>query len=146
LSVVMLDVDHFKAFNDAYGHDAGDAVLRRFGTFLKSMVRAEDLACRYGGEEFVIILPEADATIAVARAERIREEAKGLVVDYRDQQLSSISVSLGVAQIGETMMNGVDLLGAADAALYKAKEHGRDQVATANGVGTSELALQDERQ
>jgi diguanylate cyclase (GGDEF)-like protein/PAS domain S-box-containing protein len=128
LGVIMLDIDHFKVFNDTFGHEAGDAVLREFGRFLGSNLRGEDIACRYGGEEFVLILPEADLEITTQRAEKLREGVKYLTVTDHDQSLGAISLSLGVAIYPEHGANGDALLRAADTALYRAKHNQRDRV------------------
>jgi diguanylate cyclase (GGDEF)-like protein/PAS domain S-box-containing protein len=128
LSVIMLDLDHFKRFNDTYGHDAGDIVLRETAQLLVKSVRAEDIVCRYGGEEFVIILPMADFKIAYARAERIRAKVHELNLLYRGEAVGRITVSSGVAALPEHGMLPKQLLEAADAALYRAKAEGRDRV------------------
>lgn len=128
LSVIMLDLDHFKRFNDTYGHDAGDAVLRATAELLLKSVRAEDIVCRYGGEEFIVILPLADFKIACARAERIRATVHQLQLLYRGQALGSITVSAGVAGLPQHGVLPEELLQAADAALYRAKAEGRDRV------------------
>jgi diguanylate cyclase (GGDEF)-like protein/PAS domain S-box-containing protein len=128
LGVIMLDIDHFKVFNDTFGHEAGDAVLREFGRFLGASLRGEDIACRYGGEEFVLILPEANLEIATQRAEKLRDGVKYLTVTDHGQSLGAISLSLGVAIYPEHGANGDDLLRAADTALYRAKHEQRDRV------------------
>jgi diguanylate cyclase (GGDEF)-like protein/PAS domain S-box-containing protein len=133
LSVILLDLDHFKRFNDTYGHDAGDTVLRETAALFLKSVRAEDIVCRYGGEEFVIILPMADFKVACARAERIREKVRELHLLYRGQPLGSITVSAGVAGLPEHGIVPKELLAAADAALYRAKAEGRDRVIGAEG-------------
>ncbi|MGP1385673.1 MAG: diguanylate cyclase [Thainema sp.] len=127
LSVLLLDVDHFKQFNDTYGHDAGDAVLRHLSQFLQAQVRGSDIACRYGGEEMVLILPEVSLDIAHQRAEQIRQGVKHLAIEYQ-QQLGSITVSVGIACFPDHGSTSELLLQSADLALYQAKAAGRDRV------------------
>jgi diguanylate cyclase (GGDEF)-like protein/PAS domain S-box-containing protein len=131
LGLLMLDLDYFKKFNDTYGHDAGDTVLRETGTFLAKSIRAEDVVCRFGGEEFVIILPTADLSAACARAERIRSKLREMTVLHQGQSLGMITVSVGVAALPEHGTSPKELLEAADAALYRAKRDGRDRVVAA---------------
>lgn len=132
LSVIMVDLDHFKRFNDTYGHDAGDTVLRETAALLLKSVRAEDIVCRYGGEEFTIILPMAAFRIAYARAERIREKVHELNLVCRGQKVGEITLSAGVAALPEHGVVPAQLLQAA-AALYRAKREGRDCVVAAQG-------------
>jgi diguanylate cyclase (GGDEF)-like protein len=133
LGIIMFDLDHFKKFNDTFGHAAGDIVLRETGAFLRASVRAEDIACRYGGEEFVVILPEAPLDDTLKRAEQLREGIKQLQVRYRDQTLGAVTVSLGVAVFPEHGSTTEAIMKAADAALYRAKTEGRDRVVAASG-------------
>jgi diguanylate cyclase (GGDEF)-like protein len=128
LGILMLDLDHFKNFNDTYGHDAGDAVLRETGSFLVRSMRAEDFVCRYGGEEFVVVLPTADLRAAEARAQRIRAKLRDLAIM---QSLGLITASIGVAALPNHGTSERDLLQAADAALYRAKREGRGRVMVA---------------
>lgn len=128
LSIIMLDIDHFKKFNDNFGHPAGDALLRAMGQFLKHQVRAEDVACRYGGEEFALILPEATLEVAYQRAEVVRETVKELQVHYAGEALGPITLSLGVATFPQHGSTSEAVLKAADVALYKAKQSGRNRV------------------
>jgi diguanylate cyclase (GGDEF)-like protein/PAS domain S-box-containing protein len=121
LGILMLDLDHFKAFNDTYGHEAGDAVLRAAGSFLVNSVRAEDIVCRFGGEEFVVILPTANLASAHSRAERIRSKLRDLTVLHQGQSLGMITVSIGVASLPLHGTSGKDLLAAADAAGFAAR-------------------------
>jgi diguanylate cyclase (GGDEF)-like protein len=137
LGVIMLDLDHFKTFNDAYGHEAGDAVLRETAAFLKKSVRAEDVVCRYGGEEFVIILPMASLHSTELRAERMRSRLRDLAVMHRERSRGQISASFGVAALPEHGTEPGVLLAAADAALYRAKREGRDRVTVANAKPNS---------
>ena len=132
LSVVLLDIDRFKHFNDTFGHEAGDMVLAGLGTLLRSACRAGDVACRYGGEEFVLILPEASLQDARRRAEEIREAIRGLQVTHGGRPLEAVRCSMGVAAYPEHGEVGGALLRAADAALYRAKREGRDQVVLAD--------------
>lgn len=131
LGVLMLDLDHFKKFNDTYGHDAGDTVLRETAAFLLKSVRAEDFVCRFGGEEFIIILPAADLKASQARAERIRSKLRELPVLHQGKPLPMITVSVGVAGLPLHGTSPKVLIDAADAALYRAKREGRDRVVTA---------------
>ncbi len=131
LGIIMLDVDHFKLFNDTFGHDAGDALLREFGNFLRAHVRGEDVACRYGGEEFTLILPEASLEVTRQRAEHLRDDIKHLHAQYHDQPLGAVMLSLGVAVFPDHGSTGEAVLKAADAALYRAKREGRDRVVVA---------------
>ena len=131
LGIIMIDVDHFKRFNDTFGHEAGDAVLRELGLFLQQNIRDSDIACRYGGEELMLILPEASLHDTGERAEQLREGIKQLRVQHRRQQLGAVTVSLGVACFPEHGFTGEAAIRAADAALYRAKKAGRDRVVTA---------------
>lgn len=132
LAVLMIDVDHFKQFNDTHGHDAGDALLARFGECLLSLARSEDVACRYGGEEFTIVLQEADAAIALERAEEIHRAVATLDVHHRRQQLGPVSVSIGIASYPQHGDSPEHLLHRADRALYAAKEQGRNRTCVAD--------------
>jgi len=131
LGILMIDIDHFKQFNDTHGHEAGDAVLREAGSFLLRSVRAEDFVCRYGGEEFVVVLPTADLRVSQMRAERIRSKLRDLVVMHQGRSLGVITASFGVAALPVHGTADKDLLQAADAALYRAKSEGRDRVVVA---------------
>ncbi|HYD34255.1 MAG TPA: diguanylate cyclase, partial [Methylophilaceae bacterium] len=128
IGIIMLDIDHFKMFNDNYGHDAGDIALREIGLLLKNVCRTSDIPCRYGGEEFMIILPQADMEAAAARAEVIRWEVKKLHLTYGSESLPAITVSLGVAVFPQHGTRYEDVIKAADASLYLAKRKGRDRV------------------
>jgi diguanylate cyclase (GGDEF)-like protein/PAS domain S-box-containing protein len=141
LGVLMLDLDHFKKFNDTYGHDAGDTVLRETASFLSKSIRAEDIVCRFGGEEFVVILPTAELNNAHARAERIRSKLRELTVLHQGQSLGIVTVSVGVAALPEHGTSPRELLDAADAALYRAKREGRDRVVDAVPLPASEQQL-----
>ena len=131
LSVIMLDIDHFKRFNDTFGHDAGDAILRRMGLLLQGHVRGSDIACRIGGEEFALLLPEVSLPIAYQRAENILDTVRRLQVKHRGQVLGAITVSLGVAAFPKHGETPEALIRAADRALYQAKEGGRNKLASA---------------
>jgi diguanylate cyclase len=129
--LMMIDIDHFKRLNDTYGHDAGDAVLRALGNLLRAQLRSEDVVCRYGGEEFTMILPEASHDATQARAESLREAAAQLIVNLRGQTLERVTISVGVSSFPEHGVTADALLRAADAALYRAKESGRNRVIVA---------------
>lgn len=132
VGVIMFDLDHFKKFNDTHGHEAGDEVLRVTARLLIKNVRAEDIVCRYGGEELLIILPTADLKTAYARADRIRERMHELNVLRHGQSMGRITVSGGVAALPEHGTSPKELIKAADAALYRAKREGRDRIVTAD--------------
>jgi len=130
-SVIMADIDHFKKINDTYGHLAGDAVLRITAEKMHSMERSYDSIGRYGGEEFLIVLPECCLECAVAFAERLRSCVSRDSMDT-SEGLIAVTISLGVAASGkEGSQDGHSLVKAADAALYKAKENGRNRVEAA---------------
>lgn len=134
VGIIMLDIDHFKVFNDTYGHKAGDSVLRELGILFQSHIRSEDIACRFGGEEFILILPESDQEMTVKRAEHIRELVKAMRVEYHQQSLGVITVSLGVAIFPEHSSTAEGILNKADEALYQAKRRGRDRVEVAQEI------------
>ncbi|MDG9922693.1 MULTISPECIES: diguanylate cyclase [unclassified Pseudomonas] len=128
VAVVLLDVDHFKRFNDTFGHEAGDLVLRHLAMEMKRSVRTSDLACRYGGEEFCLVMPEISREDAIERCESLRLAVSRLQVRYGGQPLGPINISLGLAWFpldGEQMDA---LLHAADLALYQAKRGGRNRL------------------
>ena len=128
-SLILLDVDHFKVYNDTHGHLAGDDVLRGVATILQSAGRTEDLCARYGGEEFVMLMPEADHAAAMAAAERIRGMVESHPFSGKDTQPEgAVTVSLGVATFPVDGPDGDAMIGRADAALYHAKEKGRNCV------------------
>jgi two-component system cell cycle response regulator len=130
LSVIMIDFDHFKRVNDKYGHDGGDDVLREFAARLRKKIRGMDVMCRYGGEEFAIVLPDTDLTAATAVAERIREavaEAPFLIIGGKHK--INMTISIGIA--GLRLMGGDTaeaLFARTDAALYEAKKTGRNRI------------------
>ena len=136
VSVVMVDLDHFKAFNDAHGHQAGDQVLRLAAEELRSSIRGEDIACRYGGEEFTLILPGAGLEQALARAERVRIALNQLRLAAAGRTLPSLTASLGVATLPDHGEDWAEVLQRADAALYRAKETGRNRVVAAGPVAS----------
>ena len=127
----MLDLDHFKAFNDTFGHEGGDALLCAFGQFLKEHLRKEDIACRYGGEEFCILFCESSLEETLRRAEQLRLGVSQLIVRHRGQHLGVVTVSIGVACYPTHGIALNDLIAAADSALYQAKADGRNCVVAA---------------
>ncbi len=131
VGVIMLDLDHFKRFNDTFSHEAGDVLLRELGAFLAEHIRGGDAACRFGGEEFVLILPETTLEDTCSRAEEIREGIRGLTVAYHGQALGAITASLGVAAFPDHGTTTEALLRAADMAMYDAKTKGRNKVVAA---------------
>ncbi len=142
LSVMMLDIDHFKRFNDTFGHDAGDAVLREVGAVLRSFFRGEDVACRYGGEEFALVLTDTTAEGALARASQLREQVHQLSLSFRRQSLGPVTISVGISTLPIHATTADALLRIADKALYRAKHEGRDRVILADTTET-EGALAD---
>jgi diguanylate cyclase (GGDEF)-like protein/PAS domain S-box-containing protein len=128
VAVMLLDVDHFKKYNDRHGHEAGDAVLTTVAKFLQDNVRSGDVACRYGGEEFLLILPKISLGEAVKRAETLRNDVKNIQLFHAGRMLENITLSIGVAIYPENAESPSALLHVADQALYRAKEDGRDRV------------------
>jgi len=128
MAVLMLDADHFKSFNDTHGHAAGDAALKGFSEVFRSNIRAEDIACRYGGEEFTIILPDTTVKGACDRAESILTAIANLKIAFGQQTFGGFSVSIGMTFFPGDGASADELLQHADAALYDAKHNGRNQV------------------
>lgn len=131
LAVIMFDADHFKQFNDTYGHDQGDRVLKMLGQVMKTAVRKYDVPCRYGGEEFIVVLPSTDAAGAWVVAERLRKDTEAMRVDGLQ-----VTISLGVASYPDLAAATPEaLVAAADAALYRSKAGGRNR----STVATTEM-------
>ena len=128
VAVLMLDLDHFKDFNDRYGHPAGDEALRAFADILRSCLRDGDIAARYGGEEFAVVLPGVDEATALAIAERIRSRTETTLISLSPGITDRISVSIGIASAPDQAHDRITLLRLADEALYLAKQAGRNRV------------------
>ncbi|MHC1740244.1 MAG: GGDEF domain-containing protein [Anaerolineaceae bacterium] len=131
VGIIMIDIDHFKDLNDSLGHDGGDAFLAEMGKLLKKSLRFSDIACRFGGEEFVLVLPEASQTIVKKRAEYLAQEVKKICIDPSCKTPVLITISQGVAAYPINGVTGKEILKAADNALYQAKREGRDRVVVA---------------
>ena len=131
LAILMIDIDHFKRLNDTFGHEAGDAVLRELAKLFRAHLRAEDIASRYGGEEFMLILPETDLVAASECAKRLIEAIHAMQVQHYGQTLRDITLSVGLACFPQHSNTEDALMRAADGALYRAKEKGRDRIETA---------------
>ncbi len=131
VAIAMLDIDHFKRFNDTHGHEGGDVLLAAFAQLVADCARAEDIVCRYGGEEFAVILPGASLAIAAERMEALRLRVRRLRAELRGQPLGPVSISAGVAVFPAHGPTGMAVLHVADAALYQAKAEGRDRVIAA---------------
>jgi two-component system, cell cycle response regulator len=129
LTVLVLDIDFFKSVNDTYGHDAGDDVLREFALRLKKSIRGIDLACRYGGEEFVVVMPDTDMAVATMVAERLRRRiaTEPFAINQGAGKIE-VTISIGLATLGAGDANAAAVLKRADQALYKAKRDGRNRV------------------
>ena len=130
IGLMMIDVDHFKEFNDNHGHEAGDEVLRQIGRFLNRQSRKEDIACRYGGEEMLMILPDCNLEDCLSRSRDILAGIKDLQISYGEKSLQ-VTVSIGIGSYPENGEEPEDIFRAADAALYRAKTEGRDRVIAA---------------
>jgi diguanylate cyclase (GGDEF)-like protein/PAS domain S-box-containing protein len=128
IGLIMGDLDHFKKFNDVYGHAAGDKIIVQIGRLLKDKFRGSDIACRYGGEEFLVILPESSLQDTFKRADSLREEIRKMEIVFQGQILGNITISMGVAAYPDKGIRLEELLRVADTALYKAKQEGRDRV------------------
>lgn len=132
---ILLDLDRFKTFNDRYGHAAGDAALRALSAYVQERSRSEDILCRYGGEEFLLMLSDCSLSDLVRRAEELREGAKQLHLEYDGRSLGGITLSAGVALFPDHGKTPRELFQAADAALYAAKRVGSDRVMVAESAG-----------
>jgi diguanylate cyclase (GGDEF)-like protein len=133
LGLIMLDVDHFKQFNDRFGHNAGDELLRELGNFLMGKARQTDIACRYGGEEFIVILPGTMEAVA-KKAEKLREKFRHLTIVHQGQILGRTTISLGVATFPDHGSTAKEIITAADMAMYQAKREGRNRVVKAQSM------------
>jgi diguanylate cyclase (GGDEF)-like protein len=131
VSVVMIDIDHFKHFNDKHGHDAGDFVLSAVARAISNNIRPSDIACRYGGEELAVVLPETNLECARDRAEQMRRAIRETNLTHAGQTLPGPTASFGVAVYPANGAKPAELLKAADQALYQAKQQGRDRVCVA---------------
>ena len=131
VAVAMIDIDHFKKFNDRYGHPAGDACLRRVAQAMSAVTRDPDIVCRYGGEEFVMVLPNAPADHALALGERIRRTVAELGIPHADNPDGVVTISVGMAAAATAGTSAAELLATADGALYEAKRDGRNRVRVA---------------
>jgi two-component system cell cycle response regulator len=131
LSVLILDIDYFKSINDAFGHDAGDDVLREFAVRIKKSIRGIDLACRYGGEEFVVLMPETDMAVATMVAERLRRRIAGEPFTvHQGARTIEVTISIGIAALARDE-SAATVFKRADQALYRAKRDGRNRVVPA---------------
>lgn len=131
LSICMLDIDFFKRINDLFGHDSGDEVLKHVGELLKNSFREGDIVCRFGGEEFIIVLAGSDLEHTVTKMEKIRLEIANIQMNVKNRSLPQITVSIGIAEVPQHGKTMSEILHAADAALYTAKEAGRNMVKSA---------------
>jgi diguanylate cyclase (GGDEF)-like protein len=136
-SLMMLDIDHFKSFNDVYGHEVGDIVLKELAGTLRQHSRKNDIVCRWGGEEFLLVFPTMGSEAAYERAEMLREAIKTIVISSEGRRVDQITVSAGVATYPGAGLEAESLIAAADRALYEAKRSGRDRVILADGSKVS---------
>jgi diguanylate cyclase (GGDEF)-like protein len=135
VGLVMIDIDHFKAINDRYGHQAGDFILKGVSDTLRSHTRAEDIACRYGGEEFLLVLAGASLTDTCARAETLRDAVERRITVLSDgMAVGNTTISLGVALYPAHRRTWQDVVQVADQALYRAKHEGRNRVVAADSA------------
>lgn len=139
-SVLMMDVDHFKRFNDSHGHEAGDRVLKEVGQLIAREFREGDVGCRYGGEEFLVLLHETDAAEALERADHFRLALRAVPVVHAGEMLGPVTISIGVAEAPRDGASPQAVVAAADAALYRAKAEGRDRVVVTDGPRTRTAA------
>lgn len=136
LGLALLDIDHFKAFNDEFGHPAGDAVLRAVGRAVQQAVRRSDIACRFGGEEIALLLPQSSAEGAIGHLEALCRRLAALELTFEGRRLPQVTVSIGVARVQGARIDAADLLRRADQALYAAKRQGRNRVVAWNEPAT----------
>jgi diguanylate cyclase (GGDEF)-like protein len=137
LGVVIMDMDHFKSYNDTYGHSAGDQVLSTIAETIQGNLRKEDVACRYGGEEIVLILPGIPREVLVNRVDRLREAIGNTELNCRGVTLPNVTVSIGVSSYPFNGSSGNELIRLADEALYRAKDMGRNQVIVTEGYANA---------
>jgi diguanylate cyclase (GGDEF)-like protein len=130
LAAIMMDLDHFKRINDSFGHEAGDLVLIEVATLLKGSIRGSDMVCRFGGEEFVLVLTDATCASALRRCEEIQAAIKRLEPMHGGQSLGHPTASFGVALFPDHAGDADTLINASDKALYEAKNAGRDCIVT----------------
>lgn len=128
MAVMLFDIDHFKLLNDQWGHEAGDMVLQGIAQVVRRVVRGTDIVARHGGEEFVVVMPEASEEVALLRARELRVRIAEMSVNYQGQSLGAVTISIGVAVSADASQSGELLVREADAAMYEAKTSGRDQV------------------
>lgn len=141
LSLMMIDVDHFKRYNDTNGHDAGDLILRELGSVLSDSVRDSDIVCRYGGEEFVVAMPDIPKETAEKVADRIRRRVEEITIVLREVPLGKISISVGVAEFPGDAETIETLLTCSDQALYSAKGSGRNRIVLYSQLGETKQSL-----
>ena len=134
VGVMMFDIDHFRDFNDRFGHAGGDSLLRELGAFLNARIRGGDIVSRYGGEEFVSVLPGATLEETSIRAEELRQGVKELRIYHQGEPLGQTTISIGVAAFPKNGLTGDEILKSADKALYRAKNEGRDRVIVASTI------------
>lgn len=139
LCVAMIDLDKFKTLNDNFGHEAGDVFLKFVGTVLKENTRASDIACRYGGDEFLIVFVDSDIESTVQRLDHIKRTIKNEKLFCNEQILPSLTISIGVAEAPEQGNTVIDIINAADEALYSAKQSGRDRIEIASQIITRDV-------
>lgn len=137
IGFIMLDIDHFKWFNDTYGHDGGDTLLQKVAQFLQASIRGEDVVCRFGGEEFMLILPGIPLETTVRRAKDLCTDVRRLQVEHNGQYMINVTVSIGVATFPKHGIEPRSIIAAVDRALYRAKAEGRNQVVVANTVANA---------
>ncbi len=144
MAVAMLDLDHFRSYNEDHGHLAGDLVLRSLAVLLEGFGLEHDVPCRYGGDEFVLIMPNATATDAAARLEPLREQLSQTGIHHTGRLLKPVTASIGVAEFPRHAAGVLAMLDAADAALYRAKKAGRNRICL-GGLQPQNLAPADSR-
>jgi diguanylate cyclase (GGDEF)-like protein len=137
IAVLLFDIDHFKKLNDQWGHEAGDIVLQSLAQVVRRVVRGTDIVARHGGEEFVVVMPEAGEEVALLRARQLRSRVAEMSLSHRGNPLNSITISIGIAISADSSQSGDSLVREADSAMYEAKTRGRDQVVVHRMPGAS---------
>jgi len=144
LSILLLDIDHFKKVNDVFGHQVGDAVLSNLGQLIMEIVRKPDIVARYGGEEIVVITANTSSSNAMILAERLRKKVETSVMapsdEKKEQPAVRVTVSIGVAALSRENIDGQALVESADKALYLAKQEGRNRVVVDNSLNNDQLS------